>query len=113
MGRSLVHTAMKCCLLKSFYYMKIILTAGQFCPQRYLMNNGDCNQEIMGDYSCLFDYPDCTDDLRREVQCSFAVQQSYISCDIAIEMHLKYPTCQGIHICCSDLRYLDILHEIV
>ena len=68
------------------------------------MNNGVCNEEIIQDYDCLFDYPDCSDDLRREVQCNFAIQSSSISCEIAIEMFLTYPNCEGIHLCCPDLR---------
>ena len=69
-----------------------------------MLNNGVCDEEIITDYECLFDYPDCTEDLRREVECNFAVQQSYIGCEIAIEMFLNYPYCEGIHLCCPDLR---------
>ena len=69
------------------------------------MNNGVCDAEILEDFDCLFDYPDCSDDLRKSVQCNFAVQQSYISCDIAIEMFLKYPSCEGIQLCCPDTRF--------
>ena len=78
--------------------------AGQLCRQKFLLNNGVCDEEIITDYECLFDYPDCTEDLRREVECNFAVQQSYIGCEIAIEMFLNYPYCEGIHLCCPDLR---------
>ena len=79
------------------------------------MNNGVCDAEISEDFDCLFDYPDCSDDLRKSVQCNFAVQQSYISCDIAIEMFLKYPSCKGIQLCCPDTRFdsLKMISEYV
>ena len=79
------------------------------------MNNGRCDAEILEDFDCLFDYPDCSDDLRKSVQCNFAVQQSYISCDIAIEMFLKYPSCNGIQLCCPDTRFdsLKMISEYV
>ena len=76
------------------------------------MSNGRCDAEILEDFDCLFDYPDCSDDLRKSVQCNFAVQQSYISCDIAIEMFLKYPSCKGIQLCCPDTRF-DSLKNFV
>ena len=77
------------------------------------MNNGRCDAEILEDYDCLYDYPDCSDDLRKSVQCDFAVQQSYISCDIAIEMFLKYPSCTGIHLCCPDTRFGSLTLKVI
>ena len=68
------------------------------------MNNGVCDQDIIGDHDCLFDYPDCTDELVKLEECNFAVQQSYLGCEIALEMALRYPECEKIQLCCQDFN---------
>ena len=72
------------------------------------MNNDVCDKIIMGDYKCLYDYPgtpvvqtsknkplqkltcnfftDCSVELVQKEECYYAIQQSYMGCDIAVAM---------------------------
>lgn len=66
------------------------------------MNNGVCDTEILDNFDCLYDYPDCENELKKLEECTFATQQSYLSCELAAEMYHRYPSCKSIQLCCPN-----------
>ena len=78
-------------------------SAGINCGQPELLRNGECNRELLDDFDCNYDYPDCAEEHLKSQTCYLALQQSYISCSHALQMYLEYPQCPGIKICCPKL----------
>ena len=83
--------------------MLLFFSAGINCGQPALLRNGECNRELLDDFDCNYDYPDCAEEHLKSQTCYLALQQSYISCSHALQMYLEYPQCPGIKICCPKL----------
>ena len=37
-------------------------SAGINCGQPELLRNGECNRELLDDFDCNYDYPDCAEE---------------------------------------------------
>ncbi len=87
------------------FFYRLNYLAGDQCRTPVLMNNGICNNEIISDFDCLYDYPDCQSELKKLEECSFASQQSYLSGELAIEMYKRFPHCESsLQFRCSDFN---------
>ena len=73
------------------------------CTKPALLDNGVCDKELLLDFDCKYDYPDCSEEHLAIEQCYLAEQKSYISCSLALEMYLQYPNCEGIRLCCPQM----------